>query len=535
MKKFFRIRLVKYNRLLTLILIFSIISTILSVLFTYSLINSLSLVTNEQNKRIESLLLADELKQSSNDLTKFARMYVETGHPRYKYYYDIVIKIRDGSIKKPDDYDSFFWEINTSNIWQINKQSIIDTVFESGGISFRDRMEELKFTKKEFDLLSKSEKLSTNLSLTEKKAFDIIESYKWKVLIDDNPLSKTFGEYIYENELIIDDTIKGMDIVYSDPFTGNLILKRSSLKEQSDITYAKGLLFHPDYLNKKSEIMYPIDQFKKEVDNRTQDSLDMYKKDAESYMLYTIVLSIISLGFLFTLSFIIFKTKRKNDNLLFTLNKKNTYLEHAAKILRHDMHSGINLYIPRGLISLERRLSVDNIKELKIESSLRMIKEGLTHTQKVYKGVYEFTNLVKKNSILSKSEFDLKEILENYLKSTAYSKQVNIDKLITIEVNESLFCTAVDNLIRNGLKYNDSDSKFINIYIEGDYICIQDNGRGMTQEEFDDLSKPYIRKNNQKESGSGLGLNICKAILEEHGFKIFCEKNKIGTKIKIKI
>ena len=88
MKKFFRIRVVKYNRLLTLILIFSIISTILSVLFTYSLINSLSLVTNEQNKRIESLLLADELKQSSNDLTKFARMYVETGHPRYKYYYD---------------------------------------------------------------------------------------------------------------------------------------------------------------------------------------------------------------------------------------------------------------------------------------------------------------------------------------------------------------------------------------------------------------------------------------------------------------
>ena len=28
------------------------------------------------------------------------------------------------------------------------------------------------------------------------------------------------------------------------------------------------------------------------------------------------------------------------------LEKKNTYLEHAAKILRHDMHSGINTYIP---------------------------------------------------------------------------------------------------------------------------------------------------------------------------------------------
>jgi hypothetical protein len=534
MKKFFRIRVVKYNRLLTLILIFSIISTILSVLFTYSLINSLSLVTNEQNKRIESLLLADELKQSSNDLTKFARMYVETGHPRYKYYYDIVIKIRDGSIKKPDDYDSFFWEINTSNIWQINKQSIIDTVFESGGISFRDRMKELKFTKKEFDLLSKSEKLSTNLSLTEKEAFDIIESYKWKVLIDDNPLSKTFGEYIYENELIIDDTIKGMDIVYSDPFTGNLILKRSSLKEQSDITYAKGLLFHPDYLKKKSEIMCPIDQFKKEVDNRTQDSLDMYKKDAESYMLYTIVLSIISLGFLFTLSFIIFKTKRKNDNLLFTLNKKNTYLEHAAKILRHDMHSGINLYMPRGLKSLDRRITNKQMEDLKIDGSIKMIREGLKHTQKVYKGVYEFTNLVKKDVVMSKEICNIKEILKDYLSSTSYINLVHLDdSLPDIEVNQSLFCTAVDNLIRNGLKYNDSDPKLVKVYYEDGFICVEDNGRGITQEEFKYLSEPYTRREGQVEQGMGLGLNICNSILEEHKFTILVEKLKNGSRIKI--
>jgi PAS domain S-box-containing protein len=48
------------------------------------------------------------------------------------------------------------------------------------------------------------------------------------------------------------------------------------------------------------------------------------------------------------------------------LNRKNTYLEHAAKILRHDMHSGINTYIPRGISSLERRLSPEDIQKLKI-------------------------------------------------------------------------------------------------------------------------------------------------------------------------
>jgi len=218
------------------------------------------------------------------------------------------------------------------------------------------------------------------------------------------------------------------------------------------------------------------------------------------------------------------------------IERKNTYLEHAAKILRHDMHSGINTYIPRGISSLERRLKPEDIERLKIEAPLKMIKEGLAHAQKVYKGVYEFTNLVKKDVVLEKQPCDLKHILDSYLASTSYKSQVLIKDLPTVDVNEALFCTAVDNLIRNGLKYNDSDSKVVTIYMDNDStLVIQDNGRGITQEDFDHLSKPYTRKVGQKEAGTGLGLNICVAILEEHGFHISCEKNDIGTKMKIKI
>jgi PAS domain S-box-containing protein len=227
------------------------------------------------------------------------------------------------------------------------------------------------------------------------------------------------------------------------------------------------------------------------------------------------------------------------------IEKKNTYLEHAAKILRHDMHSGINTYMPRGLSSLERRLSEEQIKELKLEAPLKMIKEGLRHTQKVYKGVYEFTNLVKKDVVLNRVECNLKDILEDYLSATAYKSQVLIEDLGTLDVNESLFCTSIDNLIRNGLKYNDSLNKSVKIYLSTErkefglrknFICIEDNGRGMSQEDFEYLSKPYTRKEGQQESGTGLGLNICTAILKEHGFSITSEKmTEGGTKIKIKI
>ena len=224
------------------------------------------------------------------------------------------------------------------------------------------------------------------------------------------------------------------------------------------------------------------------------------------------------------------------------LSKKNIYLEHAAKIIRHDMHSGINTYLPRGIKSLKRRLSKDDIDGLKIGSPLQLIEDGLSHAQKVYSGVYEFTNLVKQNAQMSVSERDIKEILEDYLRLTAYKNQVILSDNLpdALPVNEPLFCTAIDNLIRNGLKYNDSPTKWVKIYHEGSYhqgsfLVVEDNGRGITNEEFLELQKPYTRKEGQQESGTGLGLNICVHILKEHSFPIHAEKTEQGTKLKIRI
>ena len=216
------------------------------------------------------------------------------------------------------------------------------------------------------------------------------------------------------------------------------------------------------------------------------------------------------------------------------INRKNAYLEHAAKILRHDMHSGINTYIPRGISSLERRLPREIVEKFKLDAPLKLLKEGLTHTQKIYKGVKEFTNLVRDNKSLEVEPLDLRAILVSYLNSTAYADQVVIEPLPTVAVNESLFCTAIDNLIRNGLKYNDSCTRFVKIFMmDESTLVVQDNGRGMSGDDFVRLSQPYMRPEGQKEEGTGLGLSICIAILNEHGFSVSCEKLQQGTMLKV--
>lgn len=250
---------------------------------------------------------------------------------------------------------------------------------------------------------------------------------------------------------------------------------------------------------------------------------------------YLCFLFFIPPAYIFVRDFLIEK-ERLHQVTVEQLQNKNTYLEHAAKILRHDMHSGINVYIPRGISSLERRLPQEMIDEYKLSSPLRLLKEGLLHTQKVYKGVYEFTNLVKQGNSLEFKSVKLDDCLRTYLETTSYKEQVIIDVLPEVMINEALFCTAIDNLIRNGIKYNDSENKIVVIYmLDNQTLVVQDNGRGMTQEEFIQFSKQNKRRENQKEDGSGLGLGICVAILNEHKFEVTCEKIEQGSQIKIKL
>ena len=193
--------------------------------------------------------------------------------------------------------------------------------------------------------------------------------------------------------------------------------------------------------------------------------------------------------------------------------KKNSYLEHAARIIRHDMHSGINTYMPRGITSLEKRLTVEDIQRLKIEGALKMVKEGLNHTQKVYKSVYEFTNLVKQNVVLNKSIVDAKDLIWKYISPNSYSSQVEIFDLGDMEVNETLFCNAVENLIKNGLSYNDSEVKKVKIYNEEEYLIVEDNGKGFSQKQLEKHLTKYSKKADVTGEEKGLGLNICVAIL----------------------
>ena len=66
--------------------------------------------TRAENRRSESYVVADGMRQSSNDLTNMVRLYVASGNPRYRAYYDEILAIRNGKAPRPRGYDSSFWD-----------------------------------------------------------------------------------------------------------------------------------------------------------------------------------------------------------------------------------------------------------------------------------------------------------------------------------------------------------------------------------------------------------------------------------------
>ncbi|MEZ5846331.1 MAG: HAMP domain-containing sensor histidine kinase [Geminicoccaceae bacterium] len=60
---------------------------------------------------VESLFVIEELRQSSDDLTRLARTFVLTGNKRYRQQYDATLAIRRGAIPRPEHYQMAYWDL----------------------------------------------------------------------------------------------------------------------------------------------------------------------------------------------------------------------------------------------------------------------------------------------------------------------------------------------------------------------------------------------------------------------------------------
>jgi chemotaxis family two-component system sensor kinase Cph1 len=129
--------------------------------------------------------------------------------------------------------------------------------------------------------------------------------------------------------------------------------------------------------------------------------------------------------------------------------------------------------------------------------------------------------VVNMNDVIREVEVEL----EFFLKEHNGRLEV-VDNLPSIPAHRSWLKDLFVNLITNGITYNNSDEKVLRIGFEDKerdrVFYVADNGMGIEDTYKEEIFKPFKRAHSGKK-GTGLGLTICRKVVEAHGGKIWVE------------
>jgi two-component system cell cycle sensor histidine kinase/response regulator CckA len=188
-------------------------------LSTYLLERRLEQLNHSRDVALRSYLLADELRQSSDDLTRLARSFVVTGDPELERQYWAVLAIRDGKLPRPNEYHRIYWDLVTADNPSPRAAA--------KAASLRQLMLDEGFTSAELGKLDQARQYSDALVRTEAVAMN---------------------------------TAKGL----SDDGSGHFTVRQSPDRES-----AIRLLHDDAYRESKRRIMQPIDEFYSLFEART--------------------------------------------------------------------------------------------------------------------------------------------------------------------------------------------------------------------------------------------------------------------------
>lgn len=234
--------------------------------------------------------------------------------------------------------------------------------------------------------------------------------------------------------------------------------------------------------------------------------------------------------------------KRTEENLklaIHDLEQSNSDLEQFAYVASHDLKEPLRM-ISNYLELLILRYG----RELKAEA-VEFVGFAIDGTKRMYgliQGLLDYSRLGK-GMILSEP-FNIADVIINCLSNLNYDKKhdiINIEKMPSIRANYTEVLQLFQNLLSNAIKFSPKGGAVINISCEKSdnkfLFTVADNGIGIEKQYLTRVFKLFERLHTDSEySGTGIGLTLCKKIVENMGGNIWIESelNK-GAKVKFTI
>ncbi|RXJ98742.1 hybrid sensor histidine kinase/response regulator [Arcobacter sp. CECT 8986] len=472
----------------------------------------------------KSLILAHELRQSSDDLTRMARTYVITGNPLFKKQYQTVLDIRNGVKPRPKRYNGIFWDFLTLD-------GSVATL-DGKKIPLRELMQEANFPEEELNLLFTSQNESDDLTNLEHKAMNAIIG----VFQDKN------GNY--------------------------------TIKSKPNYKLARELMYSDEYHKAKIRIMKPLDKFYKMFESRTKQKVEEARivvKKLEFYVTVIVLFSIIV--FLLSFFIILFRIVQPLELLrvsMLRLSKNDMNVELDKEKYQDeigDMIGAVDVFKDntKKLITSEQKIKLSMQEATSANKAKSIFLVRMSHELRTpLNAIMGFSNLLKKSenineqerknlSIIKKSANHLLNIINEILelskieagKIEIVPKSFNFEELLKeiesifefrceskglkfklikseniptfIKVDELRLRQILINLLGNSIKFTKKGEISLYVYELNKklFFEVKDTGIGISKVNLKKIFKPFeqVKKDDYSQNGTGLGLSITKELI----------------------
>ncbi len=223
------------------------------------------------------------------------------------------------------------------------------------------------------------------------------------------------------------------------------------------------------------------------------------------------------------------RAQEERERLLSDLARSNKELEQFAYVASHDLQEPLRMVA--GYMQLLEKKYKGRLDE-KADKYVHFAVDGAERMQKLIEGLLAYSRITRRESELMPVDAN-KVFLAAVSNLSASIRQGNAavtkDDLPEVLGDETLLVQLFQNLIGNAIKYRRPDALprvHISAKKEGsDYIfSVRDNGIGIEPEYFDRVFQIFQRLHTQSEyPGTGIGLAICKRIVERHRGRIWIE------------
>ncbi len=215
------------------------------------------------------------------------------------------------------------------------------------------------------------------------------------------------------------------------------------------------------------------------------------------------------------------------------LSESNAEKDKFFSIIAHDLKSPFNAIL--GFSDLLEH-QVKEKEYDRIEEYTKLIKQSsksamdllmnLMDWSRAHTGKMEFKpEHIKLNELVEESE----NLFHGLLLQKKISITLNIPDNTVVYADKNMIRTVLRNLISNAIKFSHPDGQIVLAATQNQYehlISVTDNGVGISEEAINRLfriDQNYSTTGTQNEKGTGLGLILCKELIEKHRGRIWCE------------